>query len=246
MIILRLLLVMVLCLLAGCATTKPPLPTSEKSECELCSAQRLIQERRFEEARTYLEALVSRMPAGWKPVARSGGQVLFAYWDMEHFQACAAKDAEKNIRRNEILWVQPSYSKAYYYLAFISLESRRAAEANQYIDKALALEPDHPMLLLEKGTILQHLKANEEALKYFNSVALSSGCATNYEKARALRGQGVILIELGRLDEAERALNESLRLEPGSKVALNELGYIRRIRSGTAPKVPIELFPGRK
>lgn len=47
----------------------------------------------------------------------------------------------------------------------------------------------------------------------------------------ALRGMGFMLIELNRLDEAEQALRDSLKLDPGNDVALNELAYIRELRA---------------
>jgi Flp pilus assembly protein TadD len=46
----------------------------------------------------------------------------------------------------------------------------------------------------------------------------------------ALRGKGFALIELQRLDEAEVAFKSSLEIEPNNKLALNELGYIKRLR----------------
>jgi hypothetical protein len=48
--------------------------------------------------------------------------------------------------------------------------------------------------------------------------------------ARALRGQGVQLVDLDRLDEAEDALRRSMELEPDSETAHNELSYIRDLR----------------
>lgn len=47
----------------------------------------------------------------------------------------------------------------------------------------------------------------------------------------ALRGIGFSLIEIGRLDEAEGALRESLDLDPGNPMALSELEYIDHLRS---------------
>ena len=48
--------------------------------------------------------------------------------------------------------------------------------------------------------------------------------------ARALRGQGVQLVDLDRLDEAEDALRRSMALEPDSETVHNELSYIRDLR----------------
>jgi Flp pilus assembly protein TadD len=50
-------------------------------------------------------------------------------------------------------------------------------------------------------------------------------------QAIALRGMGFSLIELNRLDEAERAFKQSLDIDPTNAVALNELAYIKDLRS---------------
>ena len=51
---------------------------------------------------------------------------------------------------------------------------------------------------------------------------------------RALRGQGIQLVDLDRFDEAEAALQQSLELEPDSQTARNELGYIEDLRKKRA------------
>jgi hypothetical protein len=50
-----------------------------------------------------------------------------------------------------------------------------------------------------------------------------------------LRGAGVALIDLNRLDEAEEVLKESLVFEPDSAAAQNELGYVKHLRNGRKP-----------
>ena len=47
----------------------------------------------------------------------------------------------------------------------------------------------------------------------------------------SLRGLGFSLIELKQLDEAEKAFQESLQIEPENKLAQNELAYIQQLRS---------------
>ena len=50
-------------------------------------------------------------------------------------------------------------------------------------------------------------------------------------EARALRGMGFCLIELGKLDEAEKMFKDSLKLVPENQTALNEIGYIKELRA---------------
>ena len=57
-------------------------------------------------------------------------------------------------------------------------------------------------------------------------------------RAVALRGRGFALTELGRLDEAEVAYRDSLKLKPENEVALAELKYIAGLKSGSAKSEP--------
>ena len=62
-------------------------------------------------------------------------------------------------------------------------------------------------------------------------------------RARILRGLGVTLIDMDKLDEAEKTLYQSLKYEGGNQIAINELNYIDKLRDG-AEKQPVELING--
>jgi tetratricopeptide (TPR) repeat protein len=240
----RALLIAIIVCLTVCTSVLAQDAKEEKPQISLGAAEKLMNERKFDEAKSALNALLAGMPAGWKPVNEKSDEILVAYWDTEHFLFCSTRDREQKGGKRIVL-AQPSYSKAYYLLAYMSIESRNTREANGYIDKALELEPDHPTLLLEKGLILQLTRSYEEAVRRFDAVINSKGCVTDYEKARALRAKGVSLIDLGKLDEAEQALNESLKIAPNNKVALKELEYIRSIRAGGPSTSPVTVIQGR-
>lgn len=245
MTILRAFLIAIIMCLAVCSSALAQSAKEGKPQASvsLGVAEKLMNEKKFDEAKASLNALIAGMPAGWKPAVEKGDGIYVAYWDTEHFMACSVKDGEGGGKR--VMWAQPSYSKAYYLLAYMAIESRKPGEANAYIDKALELEPAHPVLLLEKGMILQIMGRHEETVRHCDAVINSKGCLTGYEKARALRAKGVSLIDLGKLDEAEQAFNESLKIAPNNKVALNELEYIRRIRAGGSSTAPVKIFQGR-
>ena len=60
--------------------------------------------------------------------------------------------------------------------------------------------------------------------------------------AVALRGRGFVLVEMGQLDEAETAFEDSLELDPNNPIALNELQYVEHLRAG-GPSAPLEAVP---
>lgn len=99
----------------------------------------------------------------------------------------------------------------------------------QAIDQGLSLEPDHPRLLCEKAFILVRLSEPQEALRLYQEAENARSWTPPETMAQALRGQGMALLDLNRLEEAKAALHESLEYVPDNDVALHELEYIRQL-----------------
>jgi len=191
-------------------------------------ADELIAKGQFAKARALLEAAIRDMPANWKPCRDDGRFLSITFWDQDEFLAHA--DHQGKALTKSIFWVQGSYSKAWYQLAVVAIEEKDFQRALFSIDCGLELEPDHPELWCEKGYILGQLERHEDALEcYVRAVSVRDWAPASYT-ARALRGQGVQLIDLERLDEAEDVLRRSLELEPDSEVAQHELEYIGNLR----------------
>lgn len=197
------------------------------------TASTLIGEKRLGEAKALLEQALAEKPADWRPVRTDGEDEFCYFWDMEEFLSyCAATQPE---RKGRVVWVRGSYSRACYLLAYVAIEERDPQAAFQALQKGLELEPDHPHLWCEMGHLLQLLRRHEDALQYFQRAESVRPWASPQQKGRALRGQGINLIDLGRLDEAEAALKRSLEVEPEHQNALHELGYIAHLREQGAP-----------
>jgi tetratricopeptide (TPR) repeat protein len=112
-------------------------------------------------------------------------------------------------------------------------------DALRILDKGLSLSPfpesrlgaNIHWLISEKGAAFNALKRFDEGLKsYEEGLQIASLAAT--DQARMHRGRGFSLTELGRLEEAENAYRESLKLAPGNTTALHELAYLARLRNG--------------
>lgn len=196
----------------------------------------------FDEARQQLEMLVVNAPEGWQSIQFEGDRVRFAAWSEEELAAFAASPARRGAR---VEWIAPSFSRALYFMAFISVEGGNAGEALTYIERALELEPEHPQILSEAGLIYHALGEHEAALQHFQRAMTSRPWAHPRDLARAQRGAATVLVELGRLEEAEELLNGSLQNDPGNSNALGELEYIRQLQSGEAPEeaTPEEATP---
>ena len=201
----------------------------DSKENILSNANSMIKEGKRAEAEKLLNDFVSEMPIGWKPVMESETSINVAYWSLEEFLSHIAHYTKVGGKKN-LNWVGPSYSKAFYTLAFICVEQQDLSKAMLYIQQAIELEPDHPMILCEKAMILSQLGFYQEAYDLFIKASEIRSWALKIQRALALRGAAIALIDLKRMDDAENLLKKSLELEPENKVALNELKYIEGLR----------------
>lgn len=128
--------------------------------------------------------------------------------------------------------VQNTYPLAFLLLASMDVEERRFDQALTWLDRGLALQPNEQYLLFEKVAALQGLQRFQEAADILQSMIDNPALGMTLDEARAYRSLGVVLIDLGRLDDAERALNESIRIEPDNPGARSELQYIAELRRG--------------
>ena len=204
-------------------------------------AESMIREGKRTEPEKLLKHFVSTMPTDWKPMTLSPTSINIAYWSMEEF-INHAPDYDPNGNRKMVVWVTPSYSKAFYLLAFIYVEREDWPKAMMYIDQALDLEPDHPLILCEKAMILSRLAVHQEAHDLYIKGYGSRSWAPAPQRSRALRGAAIALIDLKRLEEAEDLLKMSLEIEPHNRVALKELGYIEDLRKGLKSTDEYDLY----
>jgi tetratricopeptide (TPR) repeat protein len=117
-------------------------------------------------------------------------------------------------------------------------EVGRFDDAIRVLDRGMALSfaPElrmsetAPLLLAEKGYALQMEKRYVEMLAAFDDALDRAKDGEAGMRARLYRGRGFALTELGRLDEAEAAYHEALKLVPGDPKSLNELEYISNLR----------------
>ena len=99
----------------------------------------------------------------------------------------------------------------------------RPDEALASYDKALALRPDYPEALNNRGVTLFWLNRLDEALaSYDKAIALKA------DDAEALNNRGVVLMELNRLDEALASYDRAIALKPDYADALDNRGSVLR------------------
>jgi len=217
---------------------------AEQPEALFNQAVLLLSQHKISDARVALNRILAGMPPGWQPVRENAGGVAISYWDQQEFLECSMHDSQRY--KKTVSWTPLSYTRAWYLVAFLAIEDKQGAEAERAIDQALTLEPDRALLLNEKATILQQLPARlNDSLAYNHKAIDSQRCASaaahKADLSRAWRSLGVALIDLGRFDEADAALGESLKIDPGNRMTINELVYLEKMRGNKPPRAPLEI-----
>lgn len=143
----------------------------------------------------------------------------------------------KSSSQDPFEWIDWGYQQCLQIQAFIASERRDFTLALSLLTAIEGVAPVSANAANERGYILNQLGRPDDAIVAYRRALL---LATRYPSqqpfhATALRGIGFALIELNRLDEAESTFNESLRVDPGNRLALNELAYIRQLRAKAQP-----------
>lgn len=136
--------------------------------------------------------------------------------------------------------VSYDYCWALFAKGFALIDLRRGSEAEPFLRRASAMAPDNAHFLNEYAEWHKSARQWQTSYDLFAKSAAMADAQPADERAkrhaRALRGMGFNLIELGRLDDAEAKFNESLKLESGNRNAVNELKYIAELRAKAKAK----------
>lgn len=195
----------------------------------LLKVEEMIRRGEFREANRVLKTFVKELPKTPPTLKPRGRELEGCFWDSDEFFKFV-EDNRATLQRS-LVWNEMPPAKAFYWLAYIAYEWGDLTQALRYINEGLALDPARPQMLCEKAEILKGLRQFDASLECYREVAASKGWLPDKQRARAYRGLGFVLIEMRKLEEAEAALHESLKIEPGNETALHELRYLEDLRA---------------
>ncbi|HTV85272.1 MAG TPA: tetratricopeptide repeat protein [Dyella sp.] len=125
---------------------------------------------------------------------------------------------------------KPTWAMAYYLSGYAYGSMGDMAHSEASLKQALLLSPFNSQFLSELGNVYENEKNWPSALEAFQSADAAAEFAPPEQKialrCHALRGQGYVLVELHKLDEAAQKYNDCLRIKPGDEVSIRELGYV--------------------
>jgi tetratricopeptide (TPR) repeat protein len=189
---------------------------------------------KFDEAESLLLAVIANTPSNYTNVIENADGLSIKFWEQSDFLHYITWQQDRGLAKQSINWILNAYPRAHYCMGFLCVKKNQFARAIEFLDRGLQLEPTNPKFLLEKAQALIRSGLKAEALALYDQIGEIGPYMSARHLAVALRGRGFALIELGDLQRAEDAFKSSLRIEPNSQVALNELLYIEELRQGGA------------
>jgi Flp pilus assembly protein TadD len=178
-----------------------------------------------------LRAVMDHAPASF-PRIEMRGEAAIVRADGQSFPALSLLAMVMAANEKHNAHVVPGvniYPLASLMLASYANEQGKTDEALGWLDKGLALQPDCPDLMTEKGFALNKQRRPADALAMYEH-GLAVAREGDPVRAFLLRGKGFALIELKRWDEAEQAYKDSQKIDPASPIAKSELTFIAQNR----------------
>ena len=135
------------------------------------------------------------------------------------------------VDKNNAIALSSTWADAYFMKAYALQDLRRLGEAKATLQQALKMSPFNAQYLAELGEInaleKNWSKADQLYREAEDNAPLSPPEARAGDLARARRGLGYVLVELGKLDEAEKKYQQCVAANPNDTKAKAELQYVR-------------------
>jgi tetratricopeptide (TPR) repeat protein len=137
--------------------------------------------------------------------------------------------------KKDAITLSSTWANAFYVKGYALQELGRLADAKAALQKAIEFSPQHSQYLSELGSLYVLEKNWAEAMKTFTSAEDNAPISPDDRKAddlgRARRGIAYVLVELGKLDEAEKKYQQCLKDDPNDTKAAAELEYVRGLKA---------------
>lgn len=154
----------------------------------------------------------------------------------------AAADMDKGefeSGKKDAIVLSSTWAQAYFVKGYALQDLGQIREAKAALLSAVALSPWSCLYLCELGSVYKLEKDWKRAQEAFETAEgqapLSPDNSKAAELAQARRGLGYVLVELGKLDEAEQKYQQCLADDPNDKKAAAELEYVRNLKQKNKP-----------
>ncbi len=135
------------------------------------------------------------------------------------------------VDKNNAIALSFVWSDAYFMKAYALQDLGRMGEAKATLQQALKMSQFNAQYLAEMGQIYAREKNWSKAEQLYreaeDTASLSPAASRTDDLAKAQRGLGYVLVERGKLDEAEKKYQQCIATNPKDTKAKAELQYVR-------------------
>lgn len=136
--------------------------------------------------------------------------------------------------------VEDTWCDAIFFKGYALIDLGQPAEARKWLERAVAMAPHNAHYKGELAETYKAAKDWDKAYALFRETAddaqtYSPDDIKKFDLGRAWRGMGFVLIEQGKLDEAQAIFEKCLTLDPNDEKAKGELRYIEEQKAKRAP-----------
>jgi tetratricopeptide (TPR) repeat protein len=225
-----------ICAIHSQQAAPPPDPDKDSETSNLLrEAQKLLKEKKLPDAIEKCDQIIASFKAHY---GNRKEKVYCARTSAESlgYMLKAAAEIDKGTSQNtKAIALSPTWAEAYFNKAYALQDLGRTAEAKSNIMLAVELSPWNCKYLCELGSVYKleknWLKAKEVFELAEDQAPIGPDEVKAIELGQARRGLGYVLVELGKLDEAEQKYQQCLAADPKDTRAAAELEYVRGLRA---------------
>lgn len=208
----------------------PPLSPEEKvRQAKLAEAVIAIHAGKAAQAITLLDPLLAEYEKAYAGEKRR----IYCTHD---YQETIGSMLQAQIDNEAAIAIGPGWCTALWGRGFALIDLQQVDAAIPFLERAVAMSPSHPHYLSELGFAYQSQKKWQLAYDTYRRAADGARSQEGDQRQRSLRrawfGMAYNAIELHRLDEAEKLLNQCLELFPDDQRVKDELQFVREQRTG--------------
>jgi Flp pilus assembly protein TadD len=227
--IMKLLIAFALLTSAANAQQPAPTPAADGDQVQVDRAAELIGSGKPADAVAVLDALIATQEAQRTKETR---QIYCARTPAESLLYLATAANEKKAA----IVLPQSACYSIFLRGYALIDLNRSDEAKPWLERAIAMAPSNAQFINELGEWYKNRRDWNTASSLYQradgAAALSPQDRQTSDKARAMRGMAFVLIERGKLDEADRLYRACLKLNPNDDAAKRGLQYIADGRKG--------------
>jgi type IV pilus assembly protein PilF len=118
----------------------------------------------------------------------------------------------------------PNYAPAYGMFGLVYMDLKENRLAQEYFERGLKISPNDPDINHNYGWFLCQTGRETESIAYFDRAIRNPLYPAPW---RSYTAAGICLLRQGKLDDAEKSIQQALRLQPNDPGALLQMGLIR-------------------